>query len=52
MLKKYIIFITVGINFLLLPSLVIKYIHSQEADRLTPDSIMIDTALLTTLQKF
>lgn len=39
MLKKYIIFITVGINFLLLPSLVIKYIHSQEANRLTPDSI-------------
>jgi hypothetical protein len=39
LLQKYIIFITVGINFLLLPSLVIKYIHSQLKDRLAPDSI-------------
>ncbi len=39
MLIKYIIFITVGINFLLLPNLVIKYIHGQEEDRLTHDSI-------------
>jgi hypothetical protein len=39
MLQKYIIFITIGFNFLLLPSLVIKYIHTQEEDRLAPDSI-------------
>lgn len=38
-MKNYIIFIIVGINFLLLPNLGIKYIHSQESDILTSNSI-------------